>query len=193
MQLNAYSIILGASSLVLVFTYPLMKRVTHWVSHQMLSSSSPHVCVSKQTNKATHKSLCRTSQWPSPTNVSHTLKATLPGKIIIFSDGQIPRQIHQILQTTQLASVIQYQPTTCPFHCIDWPVPGNQHDLHCRCSRKPSWASHSTGVPCLATQQWQAHAIGRPCSRCTPAASAGPSFTTQFMRTRTSMMTSWQA
>ena len=31
-QLNQYSIALGASSLALVFTYPLMKRVTFWVS-----------------------------------------------------------------------------------------------------------------------------------------------------------------
>jgi 4-hydroxybenzoate polyprenyltransferase len=32
LQLNAYSIALGASALALVFTYPLMKRVTYWVS-----------------------------------------------------------------------------------------------------------------------------------------------------------------
>ena len=32
LQLNAYSIILGASSLGLVFTYPLLKRFTYWVS-----------------------------------------------------------------------------------------------------------------------------------------------------------------
>jgi hypothetical protein len=31
LQLNAYSIALGASALALVFTYPLMKRVTYWV------------------------------------------------------------------------------------------------------------------------------------------------------------------
>ena len=31
LQLNNYSIILGASSLGLVFTYPLMKRITFWV------------------------------------------------------------------------------------------------------------------------------------------------------------------
>ena len=30
LQLNRFSIILGAASLVLVFTYPLMKRVTYW-------------------------------------------------------------------------------------------------------------------------------------------------------------------
>lgn len=30
LQLNWYSVFLGASSLVLVVTYPLMKRVTHW-------------------------------------------------------------------------------------------------------------------------------------------------------------------
>ena len=30
-QLNEYSIILGAASLGLVFTYPLMKRITFWV------------------------------------------------------------------------------------------------------------------------------------------------------------------
>jgi 4-hydroxybenzoate polyprenyltransferase len=29
-QLNPYSVALGASSLALVGTYPLMKRVTHW-------------------------------------------------------------------------------------------------------------------------------------------------------------------
>ena len=32
LQLNHYSIILGASSLGLVFTYPLLKRFTYWVS-----------------------------------------------------------------------------------------------------------------------------------------------------------------
>ncbi len=32
LQLNAYSILLGASALGLVFTYPLMKRLTYWVS-----------------------------------------------------------------------------------------------------------------------------------------------------------------
>ena len=31
MQLNEYSILLGATSLGLVFTYPLMKRITFWV------------------------------------------------------------------------------------------------------------------------------------------------------------------
>ena len=31
-QLNEYSIVLGAASLGLVFTYPLMKRITFWVS-----------------------------------------------------------------------------------------------------------------------------------------------------------------
>ena len=31
LQLNAYSIALGASSLGLVFTYPLLKRFTYWV------------------------------------------------------------------------------------------------------------------------------------------------------------------
>ncbi|XP_076901151.1 4-hydroxybenzoate polyprenyltransferase, mitochondrial-like [Bidens hawaiensis] len=30
LQLNNYSIVLGASSLLLVFTYPLMKRITFW-------------------------------------------------------------------------------------------------------------------------------------------------------------------
>jgi 4-hydroxybenzoate polyprenyltransferase len=30
LQLNDYSKVLGASSLLLVGTYPLMKRVTHW-------------------------------------------------------------------------------------------------------------------------------------------------------------------
>lgn len=32
-QLNEYSVLLGASSLGLVFTYPLMKRITFWVSY----------------------------------------------------------------------------------------------------------------------------------------------------------------
>jgi hypothetical protein len=32
LQLNPYSILLGASSLGLVFTYPLFKRFTYWVS-----------------------------------------------------------------------------------------------------------------------------------------------------------------
>ena len=31
LQLNPYSMLLGASSLGLVFTYPLFKRFTHWV------------------------------------------------------------------------------------------------------------------------------------------------------------------
>jgi 4-hydroxybenzoate polyprenyltransferase len=31
LQLNTYSIALGASSLALVFTYPALKRVTYWV------------------------------------------------------------------------------------------------------------------------------------------------------------------
>lgn len=39
MQLNPYSVVLGASSLGLVFTYPLFKRFTYWVcsaiSHRM--------------------------------------------------------------------------------------------------------------------------------------------------------------
>lgn len=30
LQLNWYSVFLGASSLVLVITYPLMKRITYW-------------------------------------------------------------------------------------------------------------------------------------------------------------------
>ena len=30
-QLNEYSIVLGAASLGLVFSYPLMKRITFWV------------------------------------------------------------------------------------------------------------------------------------------------------------------
>ena len=33
LQLNAYSIVLGASSLGLVFTYPLLKRFTYWVRY----------------------------------------------------------------------------------------------------------------------------------------------------------------
>ena len=33
-QLNSYSIVLGAASLGLVFTYPLMKRITFWVRLQ---------------------------------------------------------------------------------------------------------------------------------------------------------------
>lgn len=32
LQLNDYSKLLGASSLLLVCTYPLLKRVTYWVS-----------------------------------------------------------------------------------------------------------------------------------------------------------------
>lgn len=31
LQLNPYSVALGAASLPLVACYPLMKRVTHWV------------------------------------------------------------------------------------------------------------------------------------------------------------------
>ena len=31
LQLNTYSIVLGASSLALVFTYPALKRFTYWV------------------------------------------------------------------------------------------------------------------------------------------------------------------
>jgi 4-hydroxybenzoate polyprenyltransferase len=30
LQLNDYSVVLGAASLFLVATYPLMKRITHW-------------------------------------------------------------------------------------------------------------------------------------------------------------------
>ncbi len=37
LQLNPYSVALGASSLGLVFTYPLFKRFTYWV----LPSSCP--------------------------------------------------------------------------------------------------------------------------------------------------------
>jgi len=41
LQLNTYSIVLGASSLGLVFTYPLLKRFTYWVRHSpMLAGSS---------------------------------------------------------------------------------------------------------------------------------------------------------
>ena len=39
LQLNPYSIALGASSLGLVFTYPLLKRFTYWVSNPLLMSS----------------------------------------------------------------------------------------------------------------------------------------------------------
>ncbi len=38
LQLNAYSISLGAASLGLVFTYPLLKRFTYWVN------SLPYSC-----------------------------------------------------------------------------------------------------------------------------------------------------
>ena len=31
LQLNTYSVVLGASSLALVFTYPALKRFTYWV------------------------------------------------------------------------------------------------------------------------------------------------------------------
>lgn len=37
LQLNAYSIVLGASSLGLVFTYPLLKRFSYWVRLRPLS------------------------------------------------------------------------------------------------------------------------------------------------------------
>ena len=33
LQLNDFSKVVGAASLGLVFTYPLMKRITFWVSH----------------------------------------------------------------------------------------------------------------------------------------------------------------
>ena len=36
LQLNDYSKLLGASSLLLVCTYPLLKRVTYWVSTGLL-------------------------------------------------------------------------------------------------------------------------------------------------------------
>ena len=39
LQLNPYSIALGASSLVLVVTYPAMKRITFWVSIVCMSMS----------------------------------------------------------------------------------------------------------------------------------------------------------
>jgi len=41
LQLNNYSIALGASSLALVFTYPLMKRITFWVSSLPPSPTPP--------------------------------------------------------------------------------------------------------------------------------------------------------
>jgi hypothetical protein len=58
LQLNDYSKVLGASSLFLVATYPLMKRVTSWVNppglfpscFRKLCASDLHV--SKQTNAA---------------------------------------------------------------------------------------------------------------------------------------------
>lgn len=34
LQLNDFSKVVGAASLALVFTYPLMKRITFWVSSQ---------------------------------------------------------------------------------------------------------------------------------------------------------------
>ena len=39
LQLNPYSIALGASSLGLVFTYPLLKRFTYWVGNPLMMSS----------------------------------------------------------------------------------------------------------------------------------------------------------
>lgn len=41
LQLNVYSIALGASALALVFTYPLMKRVTHWVRADTPAQNRP--------------------------------------------------------------------------------------------------------------------------------------------------------
>lgn len=36
LQLNDFSKVVGAASLALVFTYPLMKRITFWVCNQIL-------------------------------------------------------------------------------------------------------------------------------------------------------------
>ena len=44
LQLNNYSKLLGASSLLLVCTYPLLKRVTHWVSTGPLCLSHNCIC-----------------------------------------------------------------------------------------------------------------------------------------------------
>lgn len=44
LQFNNYSIVLGASALGLVFTYPLMKRLTNWVRHPPLDQL-PHQMV----------------------------------------------------------------------------------------------------------------------------------------------------
>ena len=48
LQLNPYSILLGASSLGLVFTYPLFKRFTHWVGAHLQgrcsTESTPMFC-----------------------------------------------------------------------------------------------------------------------------------------------------
>ena len=42
LQLNDFSKVVGASSLALVFTYPLMKRITFWVGLSAWSSSLMH-------------------------------------------------------------------------------------------------------------------------------------------------------
>ncbi len=41
-QLNPYSIVLGASSLGLVFTYPLFKRFTYWVRPSLRLEAARH-------------------------------------------------------------------------------------------------------------------------------------------------------
>ena len=57
LQLNAYSIVLGASALALVFTYPLMKRVTHWVRAAKPAQNRPQP-------RAYLHALCSTSPGP---------------------------------------------------------------------------------------------------------------------------------
>lgn len=42
LQLNMYSVVLGAASLALVAVYPAMKRVTYWPQSVLGTSSAPH-------------------------------------------------------------------------------------------------------------------------------------------------------
>ena len=47
LQLNDYSKLLGASSLLLVCTYPLLKRVTHWVSTGYVRACLRRACIDR--------------------------------------------------------------------------------------------------------------------------------------------------
>lgn len=57
LQLNDFSKVVGAASLALVFTYPLMKRITFWVSHLSTSVCWPCVQLCLQYSLSGHATL----------------------------------------------------------------------------------------------------------------------------------------